>query len=192
RPDRYFLSLSVRLPSFSRGPPTPGIYTLSLHDALPISRPRRRRQAMIPATPDRVAINTDARVNARIRRETLQRLYYYQHHLDEIEARLEELDREWDIERALEANAATLALSGALLGIAGARKALLLPAVVSAFLLQHAVQGWCPPLPLLRRLGFRTAREIETERHALRWLRGDLDEIDRDADIETLLPAPQS
>jgi hypothetical protein len=35
------------------------------------------------------------------------------------------------------------------------------------FLLFHSVYGWCPPVPVLRRLGFRTAREIEAERHAI-------------------------
>jgi hypothetical protein len=34
----------------------------------------------------------------------------------------------------------------------------------SGFLLQHALQGWCPPVPLLRQLGFRTSYEIEEER----------------------------
>ncbi len=48
-----------------------------------------------------------------------------------------------------------------------------LPAVVAGFLLQHALQGWCPPLPLFRRLGVRTAAEIDQERYALKALRGD-------------------
>ncbi len=87
--------------------------------------------------------------------------------------RLRELDREWDIERALEANAATLALAGAGLALSSDRRWAALPLVVAAFLLQHAVQGWCPPLPVLRRLGFRTVREIESERMALKALRGD-------------------
>jgi hypothetical protein len=39
--------------------------------------------------------------------------------------------------------------------------------VVGTFLLQHALQGWCPPVPILRRLGYRTAREIFEERLAL-------------------------
>jgi hypothetical protein len=50
-----------------------------------------------------------------------------------------------------------------------------LPALVSGFLFQHAVQGWCPPVPVLRRLGFRTAYEIEEERRALKALRGDFE-----------------
>jgi hypothetical protein len=32
--------------------------------------------------------------------------------------------------------------------------------LVGAFLLQHAIQGWCPLIQLFRRLGFRTQTEI--------------------------------
>jgi hypothetical protein len=39
--------------------------------------------------------------------------------------------------------------------------------IVQGFFLQHAIQGWCPPLPVLRRLGFRTVQEIEEERAIL-------------------------
>ena len=53
-------------------------------------------------------------------------------------------------------------------GALGSRRWLWLPGFVTAFLFQHAVQGWCPPVPLLRRLGVRTAREIELERSALK------------------------
>jgi hypothetical protein len=61
------------------------------------------------------------------------------------------------------------------------RKWLFLPGVVAGFLLQHAVQGWCPPLPLFRRLGIRTASEIEYERYALKALRGDFEQVRSDA-----------
>lgn len=73
----------------------------------------------------------------------------------------------------LEANAATLALSGTVLGILGDRRFLALPVMVTAFLLQHALQGWCPPLPILRRMGVRASGEINRERMALKMLRGD-------------------
>ena len=59
------------------------------------------------------------------------------------------------------------------LGITVSKKWFVLPAAVAGFLLQHAVQGWCPPLPILRRMGFRTASEIDYERYALKALRGD-------------------
>jgi hypothetical protein len=49
----------------------------------------------------------------------------------------------------------------------------LLSGVVAAFLVQHAVEGWCPPVPIFRRLGIRTTREINHERFALKALRGD-------------------
>lgn len=82
--------------------------------------------------------------------------------------RIEQLDREWDIERVLEVNAATLALTGLLLGLKVNRKWFLLPGIVLPFLLQHGLQGWCPPLPLLRRLGIRTRGEIDREKFALK------------------------
>jgi hypothetical protein len=84
-----------------------------------------------------------------------------------IEQRIEALDREWDVERALEVNASSLALTGLALGLTVDRRWLALPAVVMGFLLQHGVQGWCPPLPILRRLGFRTRGEIDREKYQL-------------------------
>ncbi len=87
-----------------------------------------------------------------------------------IQKRIDELDEEWDVERVLEVNASTLALTGFALGVTVNRKWLALPAVVMAFLLQHGVQGWCPPLPLLRRLGVRTRGEIDREKYALKAL----------------------
>ena len=35
------------------------------------------------------------------------------------------------------------------------------------FLAHHAIRRWCPPLPVFRRLGLRSAREIEAERMSL-------------------------
>jgi hypothetical protein len=89
---------------------------------------------------------------------------------------------EWDIEYCLEANASSLALGGLLLGAFVDRRLLILPALLMAFLLQHALQGWCPPVPLFRRLGFRTVSEIDEEPYALKALRGDFGDIKGDAD----------
>jgi hypothetical protein len=69
--------------------------------------------------------------------------------------------------------APTITLIGLALGVAKDRRFLIIPAVVQSFFLQHALQGWCPPLPVLRRLGVRTADEINVERYALKALRGD-------------------
>ena len=90
-----------------------------------------------------------------------------------IDERIRELQQEWDIERTLEANAAGVALAGLALGILVDRRFLAIPITAAGFLLQHALQGWCPPLPLLRRLGIRTSAEIHQEIIALRILRGD-------------------
>jgi hypothetical protein len=59
----------------------------------------------------------------------------------------------------LEANASALAFTGVVLGATLDRRWIALPAIVTAFLFQHAVQGWWPSLPILRRMGFRTARD---------------------------------
>lgn len=131
------------------------------------------------AAADRVQNHTSNAVNSMIHEEMLERLVYFALHPGRIGERLAELDREWDIERALEANAATVALSGLALGIFSDRRWLALPVFVAGFLLQHAVQGWCPPLPMLRRLGFRTSHEIDQERYALKALRGDFQKVDR-------------
>jgi hypothetical protein len=139
---------------------------------------------------DRVRAHTHPEVQARLDRELTDRL----RHLstagrEAINRRLAELDDESDVERVLEANAATLALAGVLLGTTVSRRWLLLPAVVLPFLLQHAVQGWCPPLTLLRRFGVRTAAEINAERYALKVLRGDFTELREPPDVERLIAA---
>lgn len=129
---------------------------------------------MIPSTVQRVPQHTAEYVNEQIRRQTEANVARYATAGREaIDRRLAELDREWDIERTLEANAATAVLVGVTLGALVDRRFFFLPAVVAGFLLQHAVQGWCPPVPIFRRLGFRTATEIDHERYALKTLRGD-------------------
>jgi hypothetical protein len=130
---------------------------------------------MLPATTKRVERNTAAEINARIRRQIEANVAYYAQHPEEIGRRLDDLDREWDIERTLEANAASIGLAGVALGAMAHRRWLLLPAAVTAFLLQHAIQGWCPPVPFFRRRGVRTAAEIAAERYALKVLRGDFE-----------------
>jgi hypothetical protein len=130
-------------------------------------------QMAFPATAERVAASTADRVNRRIREDISDHLTYFASHPEEIPRRLSELDREWDIERTLEANAASITLLGLMLSTVVDRRWLFLPGAVAAFLLQHALQGWCPPVPVFRRFGVRTADEIGRERYALKFLRGD-------------------
>lgn len=127
-------------------------------------------------TADRVRANTQERINRRIDQEIEACIREYaQRSPEDISRRIKELDREWDIERVLEINASALAFTGLLLGVAQNKRWLLLPSIVLPFLFQHAVQGWCPPVPLLRRLGVRTRQEIDREKYALKVLRGDFD-----------------
>lgn len=135
---------------------------------------------MLPATSARVEAHSPEHVNRRIQEE-IEASVRRHAGADRaaVDARLRDLDREWDMERVLEANAATLALTGVLLGAFVDRRFLVLPGVVTAFLLQHALQGWCPPVPVFRRMGVRTASEIGRERYALKALRGDFDATSR-------------
>ena len=136
---------------------------------------------MVPPTTERVTKQTDHIINAHIQRQTEANVAHFsQRDSRLIRKRLQELDREWDIERVLEANAATAALAGLTLGRFIHRGWFLLPAVVAGFLLQHAIQGWCPPVPVFRRLGIRTQTEIDHERYALKALRGDFKQIKGD------------
>jgi hypothetical protein len=124
-----------------------------------------------PTTADRVRHSTAPQVNREIDRQTNNNIRRYANSSpDVINKRIEELDKEWDVERALEVNASTLALTGLLLGATVNRKWLVLPAVVLSFLLQHGIQGWCPPLPVLRRSGVRTRGEIDREKYELKAL----------------------
>lgn len=121
----------------------------------------------LPKTNKRVAQNTAPHVNNDIQEAISHSIDYYQANPHLIDERLQQLDNEWDIERILETNASSLIVVGSALGFSLSRKFFVIPFVVGAFLLQHALQGWCPPLPILRRLGCRTTSEIQEERSAL-------------------------
>ena len=139
---------------------------------------------------DRVRANTSEEVNCRIDRETDERVREYAHRSpDDITRRMNELDREWDIERLLETNASSIAFAGLVLGVTHSRKWLIVPGIVLPFLFQHAVQGWCPPIPVLRRLGVRTRKEIDREKYALKVLRGDFEMVESLPRAEAALQA---
>lgn len=128
---------------------------------------------MIPPSTKRVTRNTSENVNKQIRQETLNHLNVFQGaDSQEITRRLQRLNREWDTERALETSAASVVLLSILLGV---KKScwLVLAGTASFFLLQHAILGWCPPLPVIRSKGIRTPDEIYNEKTVLKFLRGD-------------------
>lgn len=121
----------------------------------------------LPKTTQGVAQHSPPHVNRKIRQATQRSIDYHRTHQELIPGRLAKLEQEWDIERTLEANASSLMLAGIGLGLTLDRRFFVLPVAVGAFLLQHALQGWCPPVSVLRRLGVRTQEEIQEERLAL-------------------------
>lgn len=133
----------------------------------------------LPPSTKRVELHTNEKVNEEIRRRTLERLNTDDKSPEQLSGRLDELNREWDTERVLEANAATVILISTILGFAFSPYWFGLVGVVSFFLLQHAVQGWCPPLPIIRRLGVGTPEEISDEKTVVKFMRGDFAQVAR-------------
>lgn len=127
---------------------------------------------MLANTTRRVEENTTSRLNERIQNETADRIKYYSKagH-SKIDHRLEQLDHESDIERAIEVEAPLMILAGLFLGTRVHRGFLLISAFASSMVLVHSFQGWYPLLPIFRRLGFRTTREISEERQQLLMLK---------------------
>ena len=86
---------------------------------------------------DRVRANTAKNVNEEIERKTERRIVQAASSTDSaISRRIDELEKEWDMERWLETNASSLALAGLILGLTKSRKYLLLSGTVLSFLLK--------------------------------------------------------
>ncbi|HYO93258.1 MAG TPA: hypothetical protein VER33_02050 [Polyangiaceae bacterium] len=95
-----------------------------------------------------------------------------------IDTRLRELDSEWDVERAVHVLISSSSLVGLSLRNALGRKWWLLSGALALCALQQGLSSWSPLLPVLRGLGFRTQREIDAERYALKAARGDFRALD--------------
>ena len=119
-----------------------------------------------------------------IMREIELSIAFHREHPEQIGRRLAELDREWDIDRVMEAASSGLTLFGVLRGLLGSRRWLLLAGVVQGFCMQHSVQGTCLPMGVARRFGLRTQDEIELERLALKELRGDFGQIEDKQELD--------
>lgn len=133
-----------------------------------------KRKNILPPTAQRVFLRTDPNINADIRNQTLKSLNVFKKcDASEITDRLQILSQEWDTERVLEVNASMLILLSSYLGIKSSRFWFILTGTVAVFMLQHALQGWCPPLPFIRKWGVRTMEEINAEKTALKVMRGD-------------------
>ena len=137
---------------------------------------------------DRVRENSPEEENVRMDTKVLNRMTRYRNYtIDEINKRLKRIQKEWDIERTLEVNASSLAITGIVMGTFSSKKWFFLPFIVTGFLLQQGIRGWSLPVTLLRSLGVRTRQEIDEEIYALKALRGDFDDIRSTTEPEEIL-----
>ncbi|MEX2565441.1 MAG: hypothetical protein WD431_05835 [Cyclobacteriaceae bacterium] len=128
------------------------------------------------------------KANLNINKRTKKILSEYGDLSTKITLRLEELEKEWGIEKTLEVNAAAAVLAGMVLGTTLNKKWYILPTAVAGFLLQHGLDGRSAPIAVLRFFGFRTKQEIEEERQSLMALQGDFDVLAQDtATTETAI-----
>lgn len=122
----------------------------------------------LPSTQSKVSDHTPDYINQQIERETEASVNYYKRQgKNEIQMRINELDHEWDTERLMKVNMASIAAISALLAVRANRKWALLAGVSSAAIIQHALQGWTPPIAIFRKTGVRTVDEISREKKAL-------------------------
>jgi hypothetical protein len=112
----------------------------------------------------------DAKIEQNIR-------FYATQSSDAISQRIEELDRERDLDQALALYASGIGLGSVLFSFIGGRKWLLLAGTAMGFLLKHSLDGTSPTVPMMRMLGVRTRSEIDREKYALKILRGDFEDI---------------
>ncbi len=123
---------------------------------------------MFAKTATRVEEHTRPSINARIHRKAVRRLDDYRRRSPEgLRRRLDELDAEWDVERAVEAHGGLAVLATLLMSRLVDRRFLIGTAAIGAFLLRHALVGRAPQTAVFRALGFRTPSEIDEERRAV-------------------------
>ena len=126
-----------------------------------------------PPARDRVRERTSETANARIDQDTQAAMEKASESPEAIRQRLRDLDREWNVDRALMLNFAIVAGLSASMTMRnllhkrrlGGWGAMFWTQI--GFLAYHALRGWCPPVPVFRRLGYRTGPEICAERVAL-------------------------
>lgn len=121
---------------------------------------------VVGARSDRIRRRTSPHVNEDIDLKTHEKMENaLQGGREAIIHRLHQLDRELDVERVLLGYFGFIGGAALVFGRRGSWKRVL--GTQSLFAVMQVFVGWCPPLVVLRRLGFRTAREIAAERAAL-------------------------
>ncbi len=144
---------------------------------------------ILPSTTQRVATYTNPDVNEMIRNNTIDNLASLEDAEEEaLTRRIQNLNNEWDMERFVEARAALCVMTTSLFGLSKNKYWSFLTMVAGTFLLQHALIGWCPTAPIMRKMGIRTAEEINQEKMALKMLRKDFAHV-KAKDAEELLQA---
>jgi hypothetical protein len=130
---------------------------------------------MNPATEtDRVRRYTSAEMLRQIEERIEHNIKFYAAQPTEVvEQRIAELEREWSIERYLQVNVCTVGLLTTFLALTSNRKWAVLTCGALGFFLYHGLRGFDPPIPLLRRMGIRTRKEIDREKYALKALLGE-------------------
>ncbi len=147
------------------------------------SNGRHENDAMRAHTSQAIQERIDSSLEERIR-------FYAMQPKEAIDRRLQELDRECDLDRTMMRNGAGIALGGVVLSfLGGGKKWLLLSGTVLGFLLMQGLEGWSPPGTALRRIGLRTRAEIDAERYALKLLRGDFESIHSEENKTKSYPA---
>lgn len=129
---------------------------------------------MFAKTPVRVEQHTSPAMKKRFYQRLINNVQRFigadRHQIDE---RMQALDREWSVERVIEVEAPAMIGLGAVLGLSHNKKWFALSGLAAGMVVLHNTRGSYPLLPLFQRLGFRSQKDIEDERSALRILRKD-------------------
>jgi hypothetical protein len=146
---------------------------------------------VLPATTQRVATYTNPAVNEAIRTAALDDLMCLEDaEEEELTRRIQTLNAEWDTERYVEAKAALCVMGCSLFGMAKNKCWSFISLITATFLLQHALLGWCPTAPIMRKMGIRTPEEISREKFVLKMLRKDFAHVKQN-DAEELMKAAE-
>ena len=105
---------------------------------------------MCKNTTKKVQYHTNNIINDKIRNNTLNCINTIKDAGSiALSCKIDKLNDEWDTERVLETSAASFVLAGSVMGYKKTKcSCFLFTGMVGAFLLQHALHGWCPPLPI--------------------------------------------
>ena len=110
---------------------------------------------------------------ARTNRERIsQNLAYFRANPEAADARLEELAQEWDVNRVLQVAASGLMVTGFWFSLTKNRLWLLLPLIMAGGSLHQGITGTSPAEEIVRRFGFRTRDEIQSEIEGIREITG--------------------